>query len=116
MSLLAGFKSGGSRAPATGQPAAAAQARVRIDSRTYPLAALDRQKLVVDGYNGDLIPRQRFHFAFLLPIDGDTVEVPTRGVVLAIQDGRLHARYLAPQPYHQRLMRKAIDSLPFEDD
>lgn len=113
MNLLAGFGNGGSRTAATGQQAAASQARVRIDSRDYTLAALDRRSLVIDGYNGDLIPRQRFHFSFLLPIDGETIEVPTRGVVLAIENGRLRARYLAPQPYHQRLMRKAIDSLPF---
>lgn len=113
MNLLAMRKNRDSKdAPAGGQPAAQPEASVRIDSGVYALSALDRRKLVIDDYRGDLIARQRFHFSFLLPIDGETVEVPTSGVVLAIKDGRLYARYLAPQPYYQRLMRKAIDSLP----
>lgn len=101
------------------KPAAEAEERpdgpragIRIDSRDYTLAALDSKQLTVDGFGGDLVAGQRFHFAFLLPLKDGTVEVPTQGTVLSLDGSRLVARYYAPQPYYQRLMRQAVDSLP----
>lgn len=90
----------------------APRAGVRIDSRDYTLAALDTRQLMVDGFDGDLVAGQRFNFAFLLPLEDGTFEAPTQGVVLSTSGRRLVARYYALQPYHQRLMRRAIDSLP----
>lgn len=83
-------------------------ARVRIDSRTYPVSQLDHTSLKVDGYSGDLIAHQRFHFTFQFDLDGEAVEVPTRGAVLSTEGGTLLARYFAPQPYYQKLMRRAL--------
>lgn len=91
-----------------------APARVRIDSGEYPLTSLTRKLLVIDGFDRDFVARQYFYFSFLLPLEEETAEVPTRGKVLNVAEGRLVARYFAPQPYYQRLMRQAIDSLPLQ--
>lgn len=106
--------SGASEEAVHGEQREREPARVRIDSREYPLAALNRAVLVVDGFEGDFVAGQRFHFCFVLPLEGESVEVPTAGRVLHLAEGRLVARYYAPQPYYQRLMRQAIDSLPLD--
>ena len=112
--MLGLFKRGeaGGSDEAHGEQEQRAPARVRIDSREYALAALDRAILVVEGFEGDFVARQRFQFCFVLPLEDEDVEVPTSGRVLRLSEGRLVARYYAPQPYYQRLMRQAIDSLP----
>ncbi|MBK1696848.1 hypothetical protein [Rhodovibrio salinarum] len=83
-------------------------ARARIDSRVYPVVQLDHTTVTIDGFTGDMVPRQRFHFAFCLEVDGEEVEVPTSGTVLQVAGGRVVAKYLAPQPYYQRIMRRAL--------
>jgi hypothetical protein len=97
-------RSRGAAARADSRPAT----RVRIDSRTYTVAQLWRDAFEIEGYSGDLIVRQRFEFRFLFDVDGKTVEVPTRGVVIRSEGGRLVARFLAPQPYYQKVMRRAL--------
>lgn len=87
---------------------AAPPARVRIDSRSYTVSRLWRDAFQIDGYTGDLIARQRFDFSFLFELAGEPVEVPTHGVVIRVDGGRLVARFLAPQPYYQKVMRRAL--------
>ena len=87
---------------------AAPIARARIDRKVYPVARLDKATVIIDGFQGDMVPNQRFQFAFCLEVDGEEVEVPTRGTVLRVTGGQVVARYLAPQPYYQKLMRRAL--------
>ena len=81
---------------------------VRIDRHHYPVMHLDKTSMTVSGFTGDLVVNQRFHFTFCFELDGDLIEVPTHGVVLDISGDQLEARYYAPQPYYQRLMRRAL--------
>jgi hypothetical protein len=72
------------------------------------VARLDRATVTIDGVQGDMVPNQRFQFAFCLEVDGEEVEVPTRGTVLRVAGGQVVAKYLAPQPYYQKIMRRAL--------
>lgn len=90
--------------------------RVRIDSREHPLIALDRKHVVIDSLKRDFVDGQRLHFAFILPAEGGDVDAPTQGTIIKVADGRIIARYMAPQPYYQTIMRKVADSLPYVDD
>jgi hypothetical protein len=99
------------RAPGGGGGRASAAppvAKARIDRKVYPVARLDRATLVIDGFTGDMVPNQRFQFAFCFEVDGEEVEVPTRGTVVRVAQGRVVAKYLAPQPYYQKIMRRAL--------
>jgi hypothetical protein len=100
----AGRRAAGAAGPASAAPVA----RARIDRKVYPVTRLDRATVVIDGVTGDLVPNQRFQFAFCFDLDGEEVEVPTRGTVLRVTGGQLVAKYLAPQPYYQKLMRRAL--------
>ncbi len=103
-------KAGGRRAAdgANRAEAAAPVARARIDRKVYPVTRLDRATVTIGGVQSDLVVNQRFQFAFCFNVDGEEVEVPTRGTVLRIAGGQLVAKYLAPQPYYQKIMRKAL--------
>ncbi|SDF48392.1 hypothetical protein SAMN05216241_101235 [Limimonas halophila] len=90
--------------------------RVRIDSREHPLIALDRKHVLVDALNRDFVDGQRIHFAFVLPTDDGDIDAPTQGTIIKVADGRIIARYLAPQPYYQNIMRRVADSLPYVPD
>lgn len=83
-------------------------AHVRIDSHQYPVTELDNTTLTIAGYSGDLIARQRFQFSFRFKLGDEPVEVPTSGIVLSTDGGKLVARYYRPQPYYQKLMRKGL--------
>lgn len=96
------------RGAADGARAAAPIARARIDRKVYPVARLDRATVTIDGVQADMVVNQRFQFAFCLEVDGEEVEVPTRGTVLRVNGGQLVAKYLAPQPYYQKIMRRAL--------
>ena len=107
--MAAGRSTGGGetgRAPAGG--AAQPVARARIDRKIYPVARLDKATVTIEGVQSDMVPNQRFQFAFCLEVDGEEVEVPTRGTVLRVTGGQLVAKYLAPQPYYQKIMRRAL--------
>ena len=91
-----------------GAGAAGPVARARIDRHVYPVVDLDQKTLTIDGVTGDMVPNQRFEFAFCLEVDGEEVEVPTRGTVLEVKGGQVVAKYLAPQPYYQKIMRRAL--------
>ena len=69
---------------------------------------LDRATVTIDGFQGDMVVNQRFQFAFCLEVDGEEIEVPTRGTVLRVAGGQVVARYLAPQPYYQKIMHRAL--------
>ena len=99
-------RGGAGRAPADGP--AGPIARARIDRKVYPVARLDKATVTIDGFQGDMVPNQRFQFAFCLEVDGEEIEVPTRGTVLRVAGGQVVARYLAPQPYYQKIMRRAL--------
>jgi hypothetical protein len=108
-SKAAGGSAGRGRAGrAASGDAAAPIARARIDRKIYPVARLDKATVTIDGVQGDMVPNQRFQFAFCLEVDGEEVEVPTRGTVLRVAGGQLVAKYLAPQPYYQKIMRRAL--------
>jgi len=98
------------------QPQRPSPGRVRIDSREHPLVALDRKHVLVDALNRDFVDGQRLHFAFILPAEGGDVDAPTQGTIVKVADGLVIARYLAPQPYYQTIMRKIADSLPYVED
>jgi hypothetical protein len=83
-------------------------ARARIDRKVYPVARLDKATVTIDGVQADMVVNQRFQFAFCLEVDGEEVEVPTRGTVLRVTGGQVVAKYLAPQPYYQKIMRRAL--------
>ena len=83
-------------------------ARARIDRQVYPVARLDRATVTIDGVTSDMVPNQRFQFAFCFEIDGEEVEVPTRGTVMRVQGHQVIAKYLAPQPYYQKIMHRAL--------
>ena len=83
-------------------------ARARIDRKVYPVARLDRATVTIDGVQADMVVNQRFQFAFCLEVDGEEVEVPTRGTVLRVAGDQVVAKYLAPQPYYQKIMRRAL--------
>jgi hypothetical protein len=108
--FLFGTRNARGRNGETGEHEAAPKpvAHVRIDRHDYPVVRLDRATLTVTGFTGDLIEKQHFQFSFCFELDGEPVEVPTRGTVLKLDGGRLEARYFAPQPYYQRLMRRAL--------
>lgn len=89
-------------------PAETLPIRVRIDGVEYALSKLEQSTFVVHGYFGSLIAPQRFNFHFVFEIGGETIEVPTHGTLRKLEDGRLRASFFAPQPYYQRLMRKAM--------
>ena len=105
-SLFKSKAAGNARAAADGPAGPVAHAR--IDRRVYPVTQLDRATVTIDGFQGDMIRNQRFQFAFQFELDGEEVEVPTRGTVLRTANGRLVAKYLAPQPYYQKIMRRAL--------
>ena len=108
-SKAAGASAGRGRAGrAASSGAAAPIARARIDRKVYPVARLDKATVTIDGFQGDMVPNQRFQFAFCLEVDGEEVEVPTRGTVLRVAGGQVVAKYLAPQPYYQKIMRRAL--------
>lgn len=101
-------KSAGQPDAAGSQAAAGPVAQARIDRKVYPVTKLDRATVTIDGVTDDLVPNQRFHFAFRFNLDGEDVEVPTSGTVLNFDGGQLVAKYLAPQPYYQKIMRRAL--------
>ncbi|MBK1667451.1 hypothetical protein CKO28_05325 [Rhodovibrio sodomensis] len=82
--------------------------RARIDRKVHPVTQFDRATVTIDGVTEDMVPRQRFQFAFCLEVDGEEVEVPTRGTVVEVKGKQVVATYLAPQPYYQKLMRRAL--------
>ena len=88
--------------------------RVKIDSTTHPVTAMDTHYITVGNVDKDIVKGQRLHFAFVLEVEGESVEVPTHGVVKAAKDMQLLVRYLAPQPYYQRYLRKAALNLPIK--
>lgn len=89
-------------------PAEPLPIRVRIDGVEYPLSKLEQSVFIVHGYYGSLIAPQRFNFHFVFEVDGETVEVPSHGTLRKLEDARMRASFFAPQPYYQRLMRKAL--------
>jgi len=86
--------------------------RVRIDSAYYNIAALDTKTVTVGGLDREFIKGQRIHFAFVLDVDGDTVEIPTRGTVHRVNGSQMTTSYMAPQPYYQRYLKQAAAAHP----
>lgn len=86
--------------------------RVRIDSAYYSIAALDSKTVTISGIDREFIKGQRIHFSFVLDINGEAVEIPTRGTVHRVNGGQMMTSYMAPQPYYQRYLKQAAAAHP----
>jgi hypothetical protein len=86
--------------------------RVRIDSAYYSIAALDTKTVTVSGIDRDFIKGQRIHFSFVLDVNGETIEIPTRGTVHRVNGSHMTTSYMAPQPYYQRYLKQAAAAHP----
>jgi hypothetical protein len=86
--------------------------RVRIDSSYYSIVALDTKTVTVSGMDRAFIKGQRIHFSFVLDVNGDTVEIPTRGTVHRVNGSQMMTSYMAPQPYYQRYLKQAAAAHP----
>ena len=86
--------------------------RVKIDSTTHPVTAMDTSYVTVSNVDKDIAKGQRLHFAFVVEVEGETVDIPTHGIVRAANKDKIVVRYLSPQPYYQRYLRKAAVNLP----
>ena len=42
--------------------------QVKIDSKTFPVTDISESGVVIDGYTGDLIAKQRVYFDLILPV------------------------------------------------
>ncbi len=91
-------------------------ATVRIDSREVRLTAISRTKLLLEGVEGDFVAGQRLHFAIIVPVNGEQVEVPTTGIIKSINQGRMVVLYFRPQPRHERYLRMAAKNLPIQPE
>ena len=103
---------GGQSRGANKQGKGASIARVRVDSGYYNVAALDTRSVTISGVDRDFIKGQRIHFSFVLDVNGETVEVPTRGTVHRVSGSQITTTFLAPQPYYQRYLKQAALAHP----
>jgi len=88
--------------------------QVKIDSTTHPVTAMDTTYVTVSNVDKDIAKGQRLHFAFVIDVEGETLDVPTHGIVRAVNGDKIVVRYLSPQPYYQRYLRKAALKLPLK--
>eukprot|EP00752_Nemacystus_decipiens_P000712 g712.t1 len=111
MSLFGGLFSGASKKsaePREHERAPGHGARVQIDSKTYTVADLSTVAFRLSPYEGDLIERQQFGFRFHIVLNGESHEIPARGVVVRIDENGLAAKYQRPQPYHQHVLQEYV--------
>lgn len=92
------------------------KAWVRIDSHYYRMTALSRTAVTIEGVQGDYAVRQRVYFAFVVPVEGEMVEVPTSGFIVDYDQNQMVVQYFAPQPYFRKYLRQAAQHLPIVPD
>lgn len=112
---LAMDKNEGAKAPPKTEKQTGA-ATVRIDSREVRLAAISRSKLLLEGVDGDFVAGQRLHFAIVVPVNGEQIDVPTTGIVKSYSQGRMVVLYFRPQPHFERYLRMAAKNLPIQPE
>jgi len=71
---------------------------------------------LLEGVEGDFVAGQRLHFAIIVPVNGERVEVPTTGIIKSINQGRMVVLYFRPQPRHERYLRMAAKNLPIQPE
>jgi len=116
MSWLAKLTGGGGRAKASTQspspagrndrPSEMAGIKVAIDRHIYSVADMSIRTFLIQPYDGDLIPKQKFGFKFLLDKSGESnpVTIFCQGYVRSVDENGMLAIFRQPQPVFQQML------------
>jgi hypothetical protein len=68
-------------------------ATMKVDSKIYTVADIGEAGLVVEPYDGDLVPKQRVYFELIIPVGDKDQSYRAEATVIRVQDKRLIAKF-----------------------
>lgn len=80
--------------------------QVAIDRHQYGVADMSIRTFLIAPYDGDLIPKQKFAFKFILDKTGksDPITIFCQGYVRTIDQNGMLAIFRQPQPVYQQVL------------
>ena len=85
-------------------------AAVKIDSKTYPVKDINEYGFVVEGYQGDLVPRQRVYFDLVIQLGEREDAYATDAVVVRNADHTLVCKFQDMRRDAQRALQALVSS------
>jgi hypothetical protein len=86
------------------------EAAIKIDSKTYPILDINLQGFVVEGYEGDLVAKQRVYFDLLIQLGEREEMYRTEAVVVRTTERILVCRFEDLRRDAQRAITQLVAS------